>query len=48
MELLQAGVERSSIAIWLAHESLRHDADLLGCKPRNEGGNPGENATAEE
>jgi len=22
MELLQAGVERSSIAIWLAHESL--------------------------
>ena len=39
-ELLQAGVNRSSIAIWIGHESLDTTQIYLERKPRVEGGNP--------
>jgi site-specific recombinase XerD len=48
MELLQAGVDRSLIAIWLGHESLETNADLLRCESRHERGNPCENTTCGE
>ena len=34
MELLQSGVERSVIALWLGHESIRDDSNLPRCQPR--------------
>jgi len=37
MELLQAGVDRSVIALWLGHESIDTTPDLPGCQSRLKG-----------
>ena len=42
MELLQAGVDCSVIALWLGHEFDRDDADLPPRPPRTEGSSPGQ------
>ena len=40
MELLQAGVDCSVIALWLGHEFDRNDADLPACPSRTQGSSP--------
>jgi site-specific recombinase XerD len=42
MELLQAGVDRTVIALWLGHESMETNSSLSGCGPHYEGKSAGQ------
>lgn len=42
MELLQSGVDRTLIALWLGHESVETTSDLSGRQSRHQGRDPGE------
>jgi len=37
MNLLEAGVDSSVIALWLGHESVETNSDLLLCQPPTQG-----------